>query len=64
MSQENNLSLEKPNAKAKAGLPMPGVPVWVQCPGFRTMAFRDAKGAWRTVARGQELKVSVEVIRD
>ena len=64
MSQESNLSAEKRESKSKEGLPTPGVPVWVQCPGFRTMAFRDAKGVWRTVARGQELKVPVAVIHD
>lgn len=55
-----------PTKKAKEGelLPQIGLPVWVQCDGYRTMAFRDARGVWRTVAREQELKGMVKVIRN
>jgi hypothetical protein len=27
-------------------LPSPGVPVWVQCEGYRCLAARDENGAW------------------
>ena len=44
------------------GLPPVGVPVWVKCAGYRTMAYLDAKGLWRSLGDGKELKgvVSVE----
>ena len=37
-------------------LPPNGVAVWVQCEGYRTMAYRDAKGVWRNLGNGKELK--------
>lgn len=39
--------VSKNGAKASYGvLPAPGVPVQVQCTGFRCMAFRDSEGRW------------------
>lgn len=32
-------------------LPSPGVPVLVQCEGYRCLAARDDGGAWRTYPR-------------
>jgi hypothetical protein len=48
----------------KQSLPAVGEPVWVQCGGYRTMAYRDDKGRWKTVAKGEELKGSVQVVGD
>jgi hypothetical protein len=51
-------------ASAEEGpLPPVGEPIWVQCRGFRTLAYRDAKGMWRTVARGEELEGPIKVLR-
>ena len=35
-----------------------GQPVWVECGGYRTLAYLDAKGVWRTVAKNEEVKVT------
>jgi hypothetical protein len=35
-----------------------GEVVWVECGSYRTLAYRDAKGAWRTVAKNEEVKVT------
>jgi hypothetical protein len=32
-----------------------GAPVWVQCPGFRCLAYQDVSGKWRTYSRGEVL---------
>jgi hypothetical protein len=44
--------------EGETGGPLPpvGVAVWVQCEGYRTMAYRDAKGVWRNVGTGKEIK--------
>ena len=46
------------------GLPPVGEPVWVQCKGFRTKAFRDKAGVWRTLARQEVLEGVVKVIEE
>jgi hypothetical protein len=38
-----------------------GVPVWVQCPGFRCLAYQDAAGGWRTFFRGETLSQAVPI---
>ena len=43
-------------------LPPLGQAVWVQCEGYRTMAYRDAKGVWRNVGNGQEVKGIIKVV--
>jgi GH24 family phage-related lysozyme (muramidase) len=48
----------------KPAVPPAGAQVWVQCEGFRTLAYRDAKGKWRTVSKGEELKGVVTVIKE
>ena len=40
------------------GLEPVGQPVWVECGDYRTLAYRDAKGVWRSVAKNEELKVT------
>ena len=42
-------------------LPPIGEAVWVQCEGYRTMAYRDAKGVWRNLGNGKEIKGIVKV---
>jgi hypothetical protein len=44
------------------GLPAVGQPVWVQCGGYRTMAYRDQDGKWRKLADGKKLTGNVAVI--
>jgi hypothetical protein len=39
-------------------VPVVGEPVWVQCGNYRTLAYLDEKGVWRTVAKGEEVKVT------
>ena len=38
-----------------------GKPVWVQCPGFRCLAYRDGQGNWRTFFQGDVLADAVSV---
>jgi hypothetical protein len=35
--------------------------VWVRAGGYRILAYRDDKGVWRSVGRGDELKRITEV---
>jgi hypothetical protein len=44
-------------------LPPVGMPVQVQCDGFRCMASRDETGVWRSTAKGEILQV-IEVAPD
>lgn len=39
-----------------------GVPVWVQCEGYRCLAALDHKGQWRTYADGSKLSGVVKVL--
>jgi hypothetical protein len=34
-------------------------PVWVQCPGFRCLAYRDGQGTWRSFFNGDVLSNAV-----
>jgi hypothetical protein len=36
----------KPREAIYGPLPLPGVPVQVQCNGFKCMAYRDKEGNW------------------
>ena len=45
-------------------MPPVGEPVWVQCKGFNTKAFRDKAGVWRTLARQEVLEGVVKVIEE
>ena len=42
-------------------LPPIGVKVWVQCEGYRTMAYRDQEGVWRTLSNNKEMKGIIKV---
>jgi len=37
-------------------------PVWVQCPGFRCLAYLDEDGKWRTFFNSEVLPATVIVI--
>ena len=54
---------ESPRSGDEAGRQLPpiGVVVWVRAGGYRIMAYRDEKGAWRCVGTGVELKRVTEV---
>jgi hypothetical protein len=39
-------------------------PVYVQCKGFRCLAYRDAKGIWRYFLDDKELPEVIKVISD
>ena len=41
-----NDEFQKPGEPVYGPLPPPGVPVEVQCSGFKCMAFRDLEGNW------------------
>jgi hypothetical protein len=43
----NQQNQNPPSPKPEFGpLPKPGLPVQVQCDGFKCMAFRDKEGRW------------------
>lgn len=44
-----------PERRAEAPMPPVGVPVWVQCKGFRVMAYLDHNGKWRNLATTEEV---------
>jgi hypothetical protein len=41
-----NNEVLKPREPVYGPLPVPGVPVQVQCIGFKCMAYRDKEGQW------------------
>ena len=49
------------NEQEPSRQPEVGEPVWVQCPGFRCLAYLDAEGKWRTLFRGKELLGQVTI---
>jgi hypothetical protein len=50
------------NGKDGSGkLPPAGEPVWVRCEGYRTMAYLDSNGVWRSAATDKELNEVVGV---
>jgi len=53
----NQLTDDKKNSPE----PTIGKLVWVQCRGFRCLAFRDSKGKWRTFHTGEELSGAVTI---
>jgi len=38
-----------------------GKPVWVQCPGYRCLAYQDLQGKWRTFFRGEILSNAISM---
>ena len=63
MDADKDVSLRSGAGEENQALPPAGLQVWVQCEGFRTLAYRDAKGKWRTVAKGEELKGEVKALK-
>ena len=63
-SGEEELLGAEGRIQGKVSLPPVGEPVWVQCDGFRTKAFRDKAGVWRTLARQEVLEGVVKVIEE
>ena len=63
MSRENKKTAAASGAAGENWLPPVGQPAWVWCAGYRTMATLDAKGVWRSLADGKELKGVVRAIR-
>lgn len=45
-------------AAGKENVPLVREPVWVQCDSYRTLAYLDEQGVWRTVAKGEAIKVT------
>jgi hypothetical protein len=39
-------------------------PVWVQCEGFRCLAYMNQKGEWRAYSSGVKLSDVVKVLTD
>lgn len=64
MNDQNDQSVGEGDEKGAGKLPGVGEPVWVQCSGFRIMAYRDEDGAWRILSSGKKLDGKVEVIRE
>ena len=58
MHSEERENLPCGSGQAPEKLPPVGEAVWVECGGYRTLAYRDAKGTWRTVAKNEEVKVT------
>ena len=63
MNDDNGDRSRNTGGEEKESLPPPGEHVWVQCEGFRTLAYRDAKGKWKTVAKGEELTGVVKILK-
>jgi hypothetical protein len=63
MSREEKKTAGASAVAGESWLPPVGHPVWVWCTGYRTMATLDAKGIWRSLADGKELKGVVRAIR-
>jgi hypothetical protein len=40
------------------------VPVYVQCKGFRCLAYRDEQGVWRYASDGKELPEVLKVLSE
>ena len=43
-------------------LPLSGQMVWVQCKGYRCLAFRDAQGKWVNFYSGEKLSDFIRVV--
>jgi hypothetical protein len=56
-SQEKKHSAGEADAGGETPPPI-GHPVWVKCGDYRTLAYRDEKGTWRTVAKREEVKMT------
>jgi len=62
-----SISLPRTNGTAEKAqdpddLPLSGQMVWVQCKGYRCLAFRDAQGKWVNFYTGEKLTNFVRVV--
>ena len=46
----------------KAGLPLVGQKVLVQCEGFRGLAYRNSGGQWKAAADNRNLPKHIEIL--
>jgi hypothetical protein len=49
------------SSEGTAQLPPIGEYVWVQCQGYRTMAYRDKEGLWRRLSNDKEVTGIIKV---
>jgi GH24 family phage-related lysozyme (muramidase) len=50
------------NDKTEPDLPPVGLNVWVQCEGFRCLAYRTKDGKWMTAIGHKEVKDVIRVL--
>lgn len=50
------------NDETEASLPPVGLNVWVQCEGFRCLAYRTKDGKWLTSFGNKEVKDVIRVL--
>jgi hypothetical protein len=50
------------NGKTESDLPPVGLNVWVQCDGFRCLAYRTKDGKWMTAFGNKEVKDVIRVL--
>jgi len=58
MSSDEQADSKGNGSEDTENMPHAGQPVWVECGDHRTLAYRDAEGIWRTVAKNEEIKVT------
>lgn len=58
MSSDEQADSRGSASEGSEKIPLVGEPVWVECGDYRTLAYRDVKGIWRTVAKNEEIKVT------
>jgi len=52
----------EPNEENDSDLPPAGLNVWVQCEGFRCLAYRTKDGKWLTAFGNKEVKEVIRVL--
>ena len=50
------------NDETESALPPVGLNVWVQCEGFRCLAYRTKDGKWMTAIGNKEVKDVIHVV--
>ena len=62
MNSEEKQYLRLSNEEEEGPLAPLGKTAWVQCAGFRTLAYLDEAGVWRTLSNGRRLEEPVKLI--
>ena len=62
MNADNEGCARNSGAEKGESLPYPGEQVLVQCEGFRKLAYRDAKGKWKTVGPVAQIQKPTQLI--